>query len=158
MEALDLVLLGRRLSKIGETVLRGGESPEQPTAAGLVLRDVFAHPDSAIGQIAARTGLPQSHVSETVAQLRERGVVASRPDPQDGRRTLVSVAPGHPDTVAQAGSASVDEALRTALGSAVGPKRGATLITALEELARLLEPAEPGPIVRQINQARRGEK
>jgi DNA-binding MarR family transcriptional regulator len=157
MEALDLILLGRQLSKIGETVLRGGHQPDQPTGAGLVLRDVFAHPQSPISQITARTGLPQSYVSETVARLRERGIVESHPDPHDGRRTLVSVAPGHPATVAEAGEASVDDALRAAFGTAISPKRSAALIATLEELARLLKPAELGPIMSRIDQAR-GEK
>ena len=174
MEALDLILLGRRLAKIGESVLRGGAAPEQPTGAGLVLRDVLAHPGSPISQITARTGLPQSYVSATVSRLRERGVVESGPDPQDGRRTLVSVAPGHPAAVARAGEASADDALRAAFAGGVGngagagagigtgagagadPKRAAALIKVLEELARLLKPAEPGPIMNTIDRARGG--
>src|SRR5580693_7809367 len=126
MNALDLIVLGRQLTKIGEEVLRGsgdpagqdagehGERPVQasgrprqasgrpgqapghprqapflPTGPSLVLRDVFAHPGSSITDITARTGLPQSYVSESVARLRSQGILETSADPADRRRTLV---------------------------------------------------------------------
>jgi DNA-binding transcriptional ArsR family regulator len=88
--AFDLIVLGRQLTRIGETVMRGQAPPTQPTIAGMVLADVFAHPGSSISEITARTGMPQSHVSETVARLREQGTVESfpprRPPPHAGAR------------------------------------------------------------------------
>jgi DNA-binding IclR family transcriptional regulator len=42
----------------------------------MVLIDVSEHADSSIGEIAARTGFPQSHVSASVARLRELGTLA----------------------------------------------------------------------------------
>ena len=73
--AFDLIVLGRQLTRIGETVMRGQAPPSQPTLAGMVLADVFAHPQSSISEITARVGMPQSHVSETVARMREQGTV-----------------------------------------------------------------------------------
>jgi hypothetical protein len=73
--------------------MRGQALTAQPTIAGLVLADVFAHPGSSISEITARTGMPQSHVSETVARLREQGTVESFPDPADRRRTRQRAAP-----------------------------------------------------------------
>src|SRR4029077_6957323 len=95
MNALDLIVLGRQLTKIGEEVLRGsgdpagqdagghgqrparasgrpGQAPFLPPGPSLVLGDVFAHPGSSITAITARTGLPQSYVSESVARLRSQ--------------------------------------------------------------------------------------
>src|ERR1700722_19789601 len=73
--AFDLIVLGRQLTRIGETAMRGQAPPSQPTLAGMVLADVFAHPRSSISEITARVGMPPSHVSETVPRLREQGTV-----------------------------------------------------------------------------------
>ena len=198
MNALDLIVLGRQLTKIGEEVLRGsgdpagqdagghGERPAQasgrpqqasgrpqhasgrpgqasgrprqapflPTGPSLVLRDVFAHPGSSITDITARTGLPQSYVSESVARLRSRGILETSADPADGRRTLVRVSAGHPRTVAAKGSAPVDGALAAALGEPDGGPAVAEIVATLSALAERLRPESPGPIQRQLDQAR----
>jgi DNA-binding transcriptional ArsR family regulator len=192
MNALDLIVLGRQLTKIGEEVLRGsgdpagqdagghGERPAQasgrlrqasgrlrqasgrprrapflPTGPSLVLRDVFAHPGSSITDITARTGLPQSYVSESVARLRSQGILETSADPADGRRTLVRVSAGHPRTVAAKGSAPVDGALAAALGEPDGGPAVAEIVATLSALAERLRPESPGPIQRQLDQARK---
>ena len=185
MNALDLIMLGRQLTKIGEEVLRGsaglghgagsghgaglghGEAersghggggpgeesaPFLPAGPSLVLRDVFVHPGSSIGDITARTGLPQSYVSESVAKLRGQGILETSADPGDGRRTLVRVSAQHPRTVAAKGSAPVDAALTAALGNPAG---AAEIIATLTVLAERLRPESPGPIRRQLDQAMR---
>ena len=199
MDALDLIVLGRQLTKIGEEVLRGstggvgqradgegeqaagdqagdrpvqapggrgGDRPVQapgrprrvpfmPAGPSLVLRDVFAHPGSSITDITARTGLPQSYVSESVARLRSRGILETSADPADGRRTLVRVSAGHPRTVAAKGSAPVDGALAAALGEPDGGPAVAEIVATLNALAERLRPESPGPIQRQLDQARK---
>ena len=145
-------MLGRQLTKIGEEVLRGSAHQGMPTGPSLVLRDVFAHPDSSITDVTARTGLPQSYVSESVARLRDQGIVETSADPADGRRTLVRVAAQHPRTVAAKGSASVDAALAAALGDAAD---AGEIIAVLSGLAERLRPESPGPIRRQLDQARK---
>jgi DNA-binding MarR family transcriptional regulator len=152
VNALDLIMLGRQLTKIGEEVLRGSAHQGMPTGPSLVLRDVFAHPDSSITDVTARTGLPQSYVSESVARLRDQGIVETSADPADGRRTLVRVAAQHPRTVAAKGSASVDAALAAALGDAAD---AGEIIAVLSGLAERLRPESPGPIRRQLDQARK---
>jgi DNA-binding MarR family transcriptional regulator len=151
--AFDLIVLGRQLARIGETVMRGQAPPAQPTIAGMVLADVFAHPGSSISEITARTGMPQSHVSETVARLREQGTVESFPDPADRRRTLVRVSAQHPENVMRAALIPVDAALTAALGE-VSPEEAGGIIKALEALAARLRPGKPGPILDQLNRAR----
>lgn len=149
MNALDLIVLGRRLTKIGETVLRGGAQPALPTGVGLVLRDVLAHPASSIRDITERTGLRQSYVSESVAKLRDRGIVETTADPNDARRTLASVTAGHPRNVAHLGTASVDTALAQAVGAS-DPAVVASIIEVLEALAAQLQTGEPGPLLSQL--------
>ncbi len=152
MNALDLIMLGRQLTKIGEEVLRGSKAPAMPTGPSLVLRDVFAHPDSSISAVTARTGLPQSYVSESVARLRDQGIVETSADPADGRRTLVRVTAAHPRTVAAKGSASVDAALAAAQGHAAD---AGEIIGTLSVLAERLRPESPGPVRRELDQARK---
>jgi DNA-binding MarR family transcriptional regulator len=151
--ALDLIVLGRQLAKIGESVLRGGSPPSTPTSVGLVLRDVLAHPGSSISDITARTGMPQSHVSDTVAQLVERGLLESTRDPADKRRTLVQAAQSHPRNVARAGMRSVDAALVEALGG-MPADAARELIATLEDLASRLRSEHPGPPLDQLSPAR----
>jgi DNA-binding transcriptional ArsR family regulator len=166
MNALDLIVLGRQLTKIGEEVLRGSaqgghaadrpaQAPFLPTGPSLVLRDVFAHPGSSITDITGRTGLPQSYVSESVARLRGQGILETSADPGDGRRTLVRVSGEHPRTVAAKGSAPVDGALAAALGEPDGGPAVAEIVATLSALAERLRPESPGPIRRQLDQARK---
>ena len=72
MDAIDLIMLGRRLTRIGEETMRGSKEVPLPTGPTLVLQDVLTHPDSSISEVTARTALPQSYVSESVARLRDR--------------------------------------------------------------------------------------
>lgn len=133
--------------KVGEEVMRGSQDEALPTGQSLVLRDVFANPDSSITQITARTGLPQSYVSESVARLREQGMLATTVDPGDGRRTLVRVSEEHPCSVARKGAASVDGALAVALGNP-------DAVRVLETFAKRLSPAKRGTILQQVDAAR----
>ncbi len=148
-------MLGRQLSRIGEEAMRGSRAPGMPTGPSLVLRDVFAHPDSSISDVTARTGLPQSYVSESVAKLRDQGIVETSADPSDGRRTLVRIAPDHPRTVVAKGAVSVDATLAEALGEPADGAAIAQIISTLGDIAARLTPADPGPIRRQLDQARK---
>jgi DNA-binding transcriptional ArsR family regulator len=116
LTAGQLIMLGRQLTRIGTEVMRGQGGSQAPAGQGMVAADVFAHPATSVGEIADRTGLRQSYVSESIARLREQGVVETSADPADGRRTLVRLAPSHPGTVARAAAAPVAQALARALG------------------------------------------
>ncbi len=105
MDALDLIVLGRRLTRIGEQVLRRSVGPSVTTGPSLVLRGVMTHPDASINDIAERTSLPQSHVSESVAKLVDRDVLGTSVNPHDKRRTLVRVSKHHLRTIAKRGGA-----------------------------------------------------
>ncbi|MGO9822852.1 MAG: MarR family winged helix-turn-helix transcriptional regulator [Solirubrobacteraceae bacterium] len=115
MNSVELYLLGRKLMKIGEDALPkppGGV----PTSVRMVLVDIGENPDSSIGEITARTGFPQSHVSAAVSRLRDFGALVTTVDKHDGRRTLVRVAPGIRQRARRA-EVPVDDALAAALGT-----------------------------------------
>lgn len=149
MDALDLIVLGRRLTRIGEEILRQSVGPSFTTGPSLVLRDVLAHPGAPISDIAERTSLPQSYVSESVAKLVERGVLQTASDPGDKRRTLVRVSNGHLRTVAQRGRTSISAAVAESLGSA-SPDVTREVLSALAMLSDRFQPETTGPILRQM--------
>jgi hypothetical protein len=122
--ASDLIVLGRQLTRIGETVMRGQAAPAQPTIAGMVLAESSLTP-----------------------------AVESFPDPADRRRTLVRVSTQHPGNVMRAALVRADDALTTALGD-ISPSEAADIIKTLEALAARLRPGQPGPILDQLNRAR----
>ncbi|MGW2743891.1 MarR family winged helix-turn-helix transcriptional regulator [Streptomyces sp. NPDC001450] len=148
MNGVELFLLGRVLMKIGEEAL-----PEPPGGAGryegsarlvlVVASDISGHPDSAVGEIAARTGLPQSQVSAAVARLKEAGSVQTMPDPSDRRRVLVRPAAEVSERVAHVRATGIESALAAALGSG-DPQRLSEVTGALEVLARNLMPTTAG--------------
>jgi DNA-binding MarR family transcriptional regulator len=141
---VDLILLGRALMKIGEDAL-----PEPPGGAAkyagsarmvlIVASDIAEHPETAVGEIAARTGLPQSQVSTAIARLKEAGTVITTTDPADRRRALVSQAADVSDRLAQVRATSIEPALAKAMGTD-DPARVAELSSALEQLVRDLLP------------------
>jgi DNA-binding transcriptional ArsR family regulator len=153
VDPLELIMLGRQLTKIGEEALRGGQAPPLPAGHALVLRDVLAHPGSSVTDITARTGLAQSIVSKAIARFQEQGIVEIGADPADGRRTLARVSQGHLGDVRRKGAATADAALAAAFG-ADGPAAVAEIIGGLETLAARLRPSAPGPIARQLHDER----
>jgi DNA-binding MarR family transcriptional regulator len=156
VEALELIMLGRQLTKIGEEAMRGGQAPPLPAGHALVLRDVLAHPGSSVTDITTRTGLAQSIVSKAIARFQDQGIVETDADPADGRRTLARVSAGHLSDVRRKGAVPADAVLAAALGEA-DPAAAAEIISWLETLAARLRPASPGPVGRQLRGQRPAE-
>jgi DNA-binding MarR family transcriptional regulator len=153
VDALDLIVLGRQLTRIGEEAMRGSKAQSLPTGPTLVLRDVLAHPDSSVGEVSARTGLPQSYASESIGRLRDQGIIETAPDPADGRKTLVRLSRKHTRNIAKKGAVSVDDGLAAALGQDDSVKLK-SLLTTLGELSERLRPTEPGPFAQQLKAAK----
>lgn len=91
VDGFELYRLGRRLAKLGERTLRGSGAGPFNAGVRAILEDLVSAPGSSIRHITERTGFPQSHVSTVVAKLRDAGLVRTRSDPADGRRTLAWV-------------------------------------------------------------------
>lgn len=146
MDALDLIILGRQLTRIGERAMRAGDLEDDepatltvalPAGALIVMRDVLAHPGSSITDITARTGLPQSYVSESVNRLRIKGIAEISADPADRRRTLVRLTATHVDQVARHSARDADDLLRMALED-LPDDSARQVIATMTELARRL--------------------
>ncbi len=143
MDGVELFRLGRTLMKIGEDAIHRAGFHELPTSVRSILVDVVEYPDSSIGEIAARTGFPQSHVSASVARLRAEGALVSVADAADRRRTIVRPSPKILAGAADRPPAPIDGALAAALGTEDPGEVG--LVTAgLERLAGRFN-AEPAP-------------
>lgn len=150
VDALDLIVLGRRLTRIVEQVLRQSAGPSVTT--GPSPRHVVAHPDVSINDIADGTSLPQSYVSEFVAKLAGQSVLQTTVDPNDMRRTLVRASTRHLRALAQRGRASVDAAVIEALGPN-NTDAALEVLAALNMLPGRFGPEAPGPILRQVRSA-----
>ena len=138
MDGVQLHRLGKRLIDLarqvttdaGDTVLTPGEVA--------VLEDVLKHPGSAVTEIQARTGFAQSHVSASVARLREQGLITAAPDPADRRRTRLTLA----DIAYQAIMRRAGRPADDTLAQALGPDKAPRALALLEELSTLLNPGE----------------
>ncbi|MFI1383137.1 MarR family transcriptional regulator [Embleya sp. NPDC020886] len=147
MTPVDLFLLGRTLMKIGEEALPAPQAPTDGTdrhpggtrSVLIALSDIVAHPDSAVGEIARRTGLPQSQVSTAVARLKETGSIETTQDPTDRRRLLVRPAADPSPRVTEVRAAGIEDVLARVL--ATTDEQVVTRVTeALALLARHLPP------------------
>jgi DNA-binding MarR family transcriptional regulator len=148
VDALDLIMLGRQFVRIGARAMQGspeGAGHDLGLSAGalLVMRDVFAHPGSAITDVTSRTGLPQSYVSDSIARLRASGMAETSSDPADGRRTLVSLTSSHLGQVADHSARSADAELIAALGDIDADFAGRVLAV-LSDVAARLRPESAG--------------
>lgn len=142
MNGVELFLLGRALMKIGEEAMPTEGIGEQSTSVRTVLivvSDLRAHPGTTVGEIAARTGLPQSAVSAAIARLRTAGAVIAETDPADRRRTIIREAPEVSERVTRVRDTPIDAALAAALGTD-DPGRVSETVAALEDLAERLIP------------------
>ncbi len=158
MDAVDLIVLGRQLARLGERAMRGDDVEDGAAALGaalpagalIVMRDVLAHPGSSITDITARTGLPQSYVSESVNKLRVKGLAEINADPCDRRRTLVRLKTKHLDQVARHSARDADAVLRQALGD-LDENQTSAVISMLADLADRLRTEPTGLAVRELS-------
>jgi DNA-binding MarR family transcriptional regulator len=134
MNVARLRRLGRRLQELSRTA--AGETTGPPLTPGeeAVFEDVVRHPGSSVGEIQARTGFVQSHVSASVARMRERGLLETSPDPADGRRTQVRVADVAMHALFRRATTPVEEVVGQALPDPADAARALALLKELESL------------------------
>ncbi|MGW1737624.1 MarR family transcriptional regulator [Nocardia sp. NPDC001965] len=138
MDAASLHLVARRLRAIAFVATGNTGRRRIPPSEYAVLEDVALHPGSAIRDITERTAITQSLVSRIVARFRDQGLLATAPDPADGRRVLITVEPGVSEEVFQArGRAPIDLALRSELPH-LPPEGRLRVVELLDELESLI--------------------
>lgn len=136
MDGGQLHRLGRRLIELSRAAT--GQSGDLAMTPGqtAVLEDVIKHPGSSVREIQNRTGFVQSHVSASIAKLRQHGVVRTAADPDDGRKVRVWVTNETMRAIGRRAERDIGETVRNAVGD---PERAQRLIELLDEVAKLLE-------------------
>lgn len=133
MDGVRLHRLGKRLIDLAREVTTSAGDASLTPAEVAVVEDVLKHPDSAVSEIQARTGFAQSHVSQSVARLKERGLVETPADPADRRRTRVRLTDLARWAVLTRAGRPADEVIARAV-----PGRADRVTALLDELADLL--------------------
>jgi len=133
MDGVRLHRLGKRLIDLSREVTTSAGDASLTPAEVAVIEDVLKHPESAVSEIKARTGFAQSHVSESVARLKERGLVETPADVEDRRRTRVRLSEVARRAVLARAGRSADEVI-----AQVVPGRAERVTALLDELAELL--------------------
>ena len=148
MNAGQLHRLARHLREVAtQATSQTGEVPPSPGLIAVV-EDIARHPGSSIGEIVARVKLAQSFVSKIVAELRGEGILSAAPDPGDGRRAHISLAPGaRQEVLLPRAQTPLTETL-AALHPELTPEQVARAGDLLDELAALLEPVASGGTAR----------
>ena len=141
VDAGELHRLGRRLLALSRTV--SGQAGDLSLVPGqeAVLEDLLRHPDSTVSEIRDRTGFAQSHVSASVAQLRDHGLVQAAADPSDGRRTRLRTTEATTHAIVNRAGRTIDDTIATT----VGPNQAGRVLELLDELARTLQPRGTTP-------------
>lgn len=133
MDGVRMHRLGKRLIDLSREVTTSAGDASLTPAEVAVIEDVLKNPDSAVSEIQARTGFAQSHVSESVARLKERGLVETPRDPADRRRTRVRLSEVARRAVLARAGRPADEVIARA-----APGRAERVTALLDELAELL--------------------
>ncbi|GAA3214405.1 MarR family transcriptional regulator [Actinocorallia longicatena] len=139
MNASELFLLGRRIQKIAEAAIPSDGVGDHPTSTQTVLvvaADIREHPGTTVTEIARRTGIVQSHISNCVARLRSVETVLAAPDPADRRRTLLHPNPDLPPRAKVVREAPLEPALAAAT---TDPEEAMALLERLSALLRTEE-------------------
>lgn len=144
----DLYQLGRRLTELAYEGMGAADLEISPSEF-LVLRDLYMNGESSISETVERTGLAQSRVSNSVANLRERGWVVTDTDPKDRRKTLARVAKQVRLEGERRRGKSAAAALDRLLAGAK-PSERAQLAKALDRLHQLLVEPHAGEQIRVL--------
>ncbi|MEV6349351.1 helix-turn-helix domain-containing protein [Actinoplanes sp. NPDC051851] len=142
MTPVELMLLGRTLTKIGEQAL---PAPDEGPTGGervvvVVMADIYANEGTTVSEVARRTALPQSAVSNAVARLRSASSIVSTPDPDDRRRQLLHRNPAMTPRRTKVATADISPAVAAALDPD-SPTALPEVLAALETLSRHLTPS-----------------
>ena len=139
MDVVRLNALSRQLREIALGASRGHGDLDISVAQLAVIETVARAPGSTVATITRTTGLAQSWVSTIVREMTEAGVFVIGKDPDDRRRTRVSLSPDAARlTFDDRGTRSIDAGLAQAVPHLREQqvRRVVDLLTELESLLR----------------------
>lgn len=107
-----------------------------PPAAMSIIREIRSEPGITISELARRTGIAKSHISNLVRDLEGRGWVEKRPDDNDQRLLRLYICPGISGRLAE-----IRRDIRSQIGllvADISEERAQDLAAGLEEIKRAL--------------------
>jgi len=135
MDGVRLHRLGKRLIDMSRDVTTHAGNPGLTPGEVGVLEDLLKNPGSSVSEIQVRTRFAQSHVSGSLARLKERGLIETAPDPADGRRTRVFLSAVAKRAILSRASKPADDVILRVVSE---PGRARRVTVLLDELADLL--------------------
>ena len=139
-QASDAVRLAMAVSRLRSRIRieAGLRSTGIPISQLAVLARIIEEGPTTAAALAAAEHVTQQAIAQSLATLRERGLVEKQADPSDGRKSLVTAtAAGR--KLRESLTASREEWLTRAIDAAVRPKERAVLREAIELLERIAE-------------------
>ncbi len=112
VNAGDLHQVARLLREVALTATANRGDRGVPVGHLAIVEDVAHNNGTSIGEVSDRTGLAQSLVSRTVAQMRDAGVLRTETDPADARRVRITIDPGARRMFSSRGARPVGPALQ----------------------------------------------
>ncbi|HEY6785976.1 MAG TPA: MarR family transcriptional regulator [Trebonia sp.] len=139
-EASDAVRLGMAVSRLRSRIRieSGLRSTGIPISQVAVLARIIDEGPTTAAALAASEHVTQQAIAQSLATLKERGLVAKQADPSDGRKSLVSATAAGRELLATI-TASREEWLTRAVDSAVKPAERGLLREAIELLERIAD-------------------
>jgi DNA-binding MarR family transcriptional regulator len=139
-EASDAVRLAMAISRLRSRIRTeaGVRSTGIPISQLAVLGRIIAEGPTTAAALAAGEHVTQQAIAQSLATLKERGLVEKQADPGDGRKSLVTAtAAGR--KLMEGISASREEWLTQAIDAAVRPEERPLLAEAIELLERIAD-------------------
>jgi len=134
--ARDLrVVVGRLRRRLREVSVAGELTPSQTSVLSRLGKPAAA----SASDLAAAEGIRPQSLAATLAALDEHGLVQRRPDPDDGRRQLVSLTTAGRERLAGTRQAR-EEWLARSLQDRFSEVERGTIVEALDLLNRLTQP------------------
>jgi DNA-binding MarR family transcriptional regulator len=134
MDSGQLHRLGRRLIELSRAATSDTGDQAMTPAEAAVIEDVIKNPGASVTEISQRTGFVQSHVSASMARLRERGLLETSPDPLDGRRITVQITRSASRAIKHRSGRPIEDTIEKAVTDPNAARRAVELLNELTEL------------------------
>jgi DNA-binding MarR family transcriptional regulator len=123
---------------LGQLIRRLRAEHRFPFAQGSVLGRLSREGTSSVGALATAERVRPQSMAQTVSDLESAGLISRRPDPADGRRTLVELTPEGRVTL-EADRRDREGWLASAIGAELSAPERKQLARAVELLRRVAE-------------------
>jgi DNA-binding MarR family transcriptional regulator len=139
-EASDAVRLGMAVSRLRSRIRTesGLRSTGIPISQLAVLARIIDEGPTTAAALAASEHVTQQAIAQSLATLKERGLVEKQADPSDGRKSLVTATAAGRE-LRESITASREEWLTQAVDAAVRPEERPLLAEAIELLERIAD-------------------